>query len=91
MATRTERKDLVGRQTDPADVPPNVEGMNVAYALETESTTDLYNSDYWARFDRFVESLAMLEMYLDEALEPAAEPLMDPWLDDALELRVASL
>jgi hypothetical protein len=42
-------------------------------------------------FDRLVQALGKLELYVDQYLEVGAGPDMDPWLDDALEQRVACL
>ena len=42
--------------------------------------------------ERFAETLAMLESYVDGVLEAAELPAMDPWVDDqVMDARLASL
>ncbi len=42
--------------------------------------------------ERFAETLAMLESYVDGVLEAGDLPSMDPWIDDqVMDVRLASL
>jgi hypothetical protein len=42
--------------------------------------------------ERFAETLAMLESYVDGVLEAAELPAQDPWVDDrVMDARLASL
>ena len=42
--------------------------------------------------ERFAETLAMLESYVDGVLEAGELPAMDPWVDDqVMDVRLASL
>ena len=49
------------------------------------------HTEQLAAFDRLIESLGSLELYIDEAMEMEETTQMDPWLDEALEVRVGYL